>query len=64
MTLCRHLARLMSGDVVLKSRTGVGTTAILTLPRTVLGEAPVDEDDLFDDEEDLLSGFDGQRHVA
>lgn len=64
LTLCRHLARLMSGDVVLKSRTGVGTTAILTLPRTVLGEAPVDEDDLFDDEEDLLSGFDGQRHVA
>lgn len=36
LTLCRHLARLMSGDVVLKSRLGVGTTAILSLPRSVL----------------------------
>ena len=36
LTLCRHLARLLSGNVVLKSRVGVGTTAILTLPKSVL----------------------------
>jgi len=32
LTLCRHLARLHDGDVVLKSRVGVGTTATLVLP--------------------------------
>ena len=36
LTLCRHLARLLAGDVILKSRVGVGTTAILTLPKSVL----------------------------
>lgn len=36
LTLCRHLSRLLSGDVTLKSRLGVGTTAILTLPKSVL----------------------------
>ena len=32
LTLCRHLARLHDGDVILKSRPGVGTTAMLVLP--------------------------------
>lgn len=63
LTLCRHLARLMSGDVVLKSRVGVGTTAILTLPRSVLDEAPGDDDDLFDDESDIIDEMD-ERNVA
>lgn len=36
LTLCRHLARLLSGDVELKSRLGVGTTAVLTLPKSAL----------------------------
>lgn len=36
LTLCRHLARLLSGDVILKSRLGVGTTAVLRLPHNVL----------------------------
>ncbi len=34
LTLCRHLARLHNGDVVLKSRIGVGTTATFILPKT------------------------------
>jgi signal transduction histidine kinase len=33
LTLCRHLARLHDGDVVLKSRLGVGTTAMFVLPK-------------------------------
>lgn len=50
LTLCRHLARLMSGDVVLKSRIGVGTTAILTLPPSAIGTnsgraAPSEDDE-------------------
>ena len=50
LTLCRHLARLMSGDVVLKSRVGVGTTAILSLPPSAIGKnssraAPSDDDE-------------------
>ena len=50
LTLCRHLARLMSGDVVLKSRIGVGTTAILTLPPSAIGSnsgraAPSEDDE-------------------
>ena len=32
LTLCRHLARLHDGDVILKSRVGVGTTAMFVLP--------------------------------
>ena len=32
LTLCRHLARLHDGDIVLASRVGVGTTATLVLP--------------------------------
>jgi len=32
LTICRHLARLHDGDVVLKSRTGAGTSATLVLP--------------------------------
>ncbi|WP_300378980.1 ATP-binding protein [Henriciella sp.] len=36
LTLCRHLARLLSGDIVLKSRLGVGTTSILVLPVSVM----------------------------
>ncbi|MGB3627089.1 MAG: ATP-binding protein [Henriciella sp.] len=40
LTLCRHLARLMSGDVILKSRLGVGTTAILCLPKSILLDVP------------------------
>lgn len=43
LTLCRHLARLMSGDVILKSRVGVGTTAILALPKSVLLDNGNDE---------------------
>ena len=34
LTLCRHLARLHDGDVVLKSRVGVGTTAMFVLPKS------------------------------
>ena len=34
LTLCRHLARLHGGDVILKSRVGVGTTATLVLPKS------------------------------
>ncbi len=48
LTLCRHLARLLSGDVILKSRMGVGTTAILTLPKSVL-LSPIDEIEADDD---------------
>ena len=33
LTLCRHLARLHDGDVILKSRVGVGTTAMFVLPK-------------------------------
>ena len=33
LTLCRHLARLHDGDVILKSRVGAGTTASFVLPR-------------------------------
>ncbi|MEM9937785.1 MAG: ATP-binding protein [Pseudomonadota bacterium] len=33
LTLCRHLARLHDGDILLKSRVGVGTTAMFVLPR-------------------------------
>ncbi|WP_158085772.1 sensor histidine kinase [Henriciella aquimarina] len=36
LTLCRHLARLLSGEVTLKSRLGVGTTAVLTLPQSAV----------------------------
>ncbi|MEM5517617.1 ATP-binding protein [Henriciella sp. AS95] len=43
LTLCRHLARLMAGDVILKSRVGVGTTAVLTLPKSVLLESGNDD---------------------
>lgn len=32
LTLCRHLARLHDGDIVLASRVGVGTTATFILP--------------------------------
>lgn len=45
LTLCRHLARLHNGDVVLKSRLGVGTTATVVLPKTAcmnqLGDRPI-----------------------
>ncbi|MEL7545915.1 MAG: HAMP domain-containing sensor histidine kinase [Pseudomonadota bacterium] len=34
LTLCRHLARLHDGDVLLKSRVGTGTTATFVLPKT------------------------------
>ena len=34
LTLCRHLARLHDGDVILKSRVGVGTTAMFVLPKS------------------------------
>ncbi len=40
LTLCRHLARLQGGDVLLRSRVGVGTTAILKLPASSYIEAP------------------------
>ncbi|MEQ9316215.1 MAG: ATP-binding protein, partial [Henriciella sp.] len=46
LTLCRHLARLMSGDVVLKSRIGVGTTAVLCLPKQVLLDVPASIDEI------------------
>ena len=55
LTLCRHLARLLSGDVVLKSRVGVGTTAILTLPKSVL---------ILDDQEDTPMIEEEKRDVA
>ena len=42
LTLCRHLARLHDGDVVLKSRVGVGTTAMLILPPST--HKPASED--------------------
>ena len=32
LTLCRHLARLQDGDVILKSRLGAGTSATLVFP--------------------------------
>ncbi|MDJ0922476.1 MAG: ATP-binding protein [Henriciella sp.] len=33
LTLCRHLAQLHDGEIVLKSRVGVGTTAMFVLPK-------------------------------
>lgn len=45
LTLCRHLARLLSGDVTLKSRVGVGTTAILTLPKSVVVSQVIDSEE-------------------
>jgi len=53
LTLCRHLARLMAGDVVLKSRVGVGTTAILTLPPSSIGR-PTDRPRASEDEDDWV----------
>ena len=32
LTLCRHLARIHGGDIILKSRPGVGTTVTVVLP--------------------------------
>ncbi|WP_018147315.1 sensor histidine kinase [Henriciella marina] len=61
LTLCRHLARLMSGDVVLKSRVGVGTTAILSLPPSAVGR-PSDRPMASDDEEEWIGPAD--RDVA
>ena len=43
LTLCRHLARLHDGDVVLKSRVGVGTTATLVLPASSYVPRELDE---------------------
>ncbi len=55
LTLCRHLARMLSGDVILKSRVGVGTTAILSLPRSCLrsGDLP--------DQQNKIEKSDNQR---
>lgn len=45
LTLCRHLARLHEGDVVLKSRIGAGTNATLVLPKSsyIVPERPVEQ---------------------
>jgi signal transduction histidine kinase len=51
LTLCRHLARVLSGDVILKSRVGVGTTAILTLPKSAIGDEAGDESSSDDDDD-------------
>ncbi|GAB5458206.1 MAG: hypothetical protein Hens3KO_12360 [Henriciella sp.] len=40
LTLCRHLARLQDGDIILKSRVGVGTTAMLVLPKSTHKQTP------------------------
>ena len=61
LTLCRHLARLMSGDVILKSRVGVGTTAILSLPPSAIGR-PTDRATASDDDEEWIGPAD--RDVA
>jgi signal transduction histidine kinase len=42
LTLCRHLARLHDGDVILKSRVGVGTTAMFVLPKSTHIQRTVD----------------------
>lgn len=45
LTLCRHLARLHDGDVILKSRVGAGTTATFVLPKSTFispAEEPAD----------------------
>lgn len=43
LTLCRHLARLHDGDVILKSRVGVGTTATLVLPASSYVPREIDQ---------------------
>ncbi|MEQ8559660.1 MAG: ATP-binding protein [Henriciella sp.] len=55
LTLCRHLSRLLSGDVELKSRVGVGTTAILKLPKSAL---------IHDEQVTKSDRDDKQRNVA
>jgi signal transduction histidine kinase len=43
LTIARHLARLMGGDIALESRLGEGTVFIVSLPLERLGEAAGDE---------------------
>ncbi len=40
LTLGRHLARLHGGDIKLKSRPGIGTTAVLVLPAACIVQSP------------------------
>ncbi|MEM1087377.1 MAG: HAMP domain-containing sensor histidine kinase [Pseudomonadota bacterium] len=42
LTLCRHLARLQEGDIVLTSRLGAGTNATVILPASSYVGAPSD----------------------
>lgn len=44
LTICRHLARLQDGDVVLKSRIGAGTNATVILPATSYLDPDVQEE--------------------
>ncbi len=46
LTLSRQLAHIHDGEVILKSRTGVGTTAMLILPASTHLPYQIDTEDL------------------